>query len=203
MCLHAAGCKHLTEQHCHLCSQWCHLVLAADQPFSRSTSVPSRSSCTLGNSWGGNIHVRKEEMGIYHYSFCSRRRCPFIQWGTNPSVHFSGGCGIQQDELGWTGCHLVLPPTHPKGQLSFPAGSPGLLPLASGSRYSAVAAGRPMETAAMVPCSGMKDFFSIWSLHTWWASCWCFLLLITTLTFPVGFPSFSDICASFWSGFVV
>lgn len=158
---------------------------------------------TLGNRWGGNIHDQKEETSIYHYSFCSCRHCPFMQWGTNPSVHFSGGCGFQQDEFRWTGCHLVLPPTPPKGQLCFSTGSPGLLPLARGSRYSTFAADRPMEAAATMLSSGMKDFLSIWSLHTWWACCWCLLLLITTLTFPVGFPSSSDICASFWSGFVV
>lgn len=96
-----------------------------------------------------------------------------MQWGTNPSIHFSGGCGIQQDEPEWTGCHLALPPTHRKGQLCFPAGSPGLLALAGGSQYSTVAADKPMEAAAMVPCFGMKDFFSIWSLHTAADACHC------------------------------
>lgn len=168
-------------------------------------TVLQKIAYSLGNIWEGNIHGQKEEIGIHHYSFCSHTHCPFMQWDTNPSIHFSGGCGIQQDELEWTGCHLVLPPTHPKGQLCFAAGSPGLLPLTHGSRYSAIAANRPTEAAAaaMTTCPGMRDFLSVWSVHTWWAYCWCLLLLIATLTFPVGFPSFSDICTSFWSGFVL
>lgn len=103
--------------------------------------------------------TEKEETGIYHCSFCSCSHCPFMPWGTNPSVHFPGGCAIQQDELRWSGCHLALPPTHPKGQLCCPAGSPGLLPLDVLASTALLPLTDPQKPLLWCPLSsGMKDF---------------------------------------------
>lgn len=111
--------------------------------------------------------------------------------GTNPKHSFSWQLWHPQGEPGWT-CHLVLPPTHPKGQLCFLAGNSGLLPLAGCVPNRAAAADRPREDAAMLACSGMKFLLHLQPAH-WWACCWRLLLLIaTTETFPVGFSSFSD-----------
>lgn len=58
VCLHAACGHQLTEQHNDLYSHQCHLVVTADQQLSRKVAY------TLGNSWGGSIHGRRE-IGIF------------------------------------------------------------------------------------------------------------------------------------------
>lgn len=164
-----------------------------------TSSSPEKWLIHWGTDGEEIVMAKMKEISIYHYSFCKCRHCLFMQWALIPSIHFSSG--IQQGELEWT-CHLVLPPTHPKGQLCFPAGSSGLLPWAGCVPCSALAADRPTEAVAMMTCSGMKFLLHLEPAH-WWACCWCFLVLIAALTFPVGFSSFNDTYASFWRGFVV
>lgn len=145
ICSHTVSCKQLTEQHCHLGHQWCHHVPTGDQQFSGTMAY------TLGNRWRGNSSWPKWKKSVFITTASVSADMFLYAMGTIPSIHCSGGCGIQQGELEWT-CHLVLAPTHPKGQPCFLAGSSGLLPLAGCVPYRAVAADRPREDAAMTAC---------------------------------------------------